>query len=102
MSSSDEDVIRRPGRSTGAGQPGSPSASEHSEAPARSQSPAGSDAGNANGYDDADLFGSDASDGGFGDDNEYGQLPLLLERHSLTSEQTTPADARRRRTRFRR
>ncbi|KAI3046139.1 hypothetical protein CBS147352_7352 [Aspergillus niger] len=76
MSSSDEDVVRRPGRSAGAGQPGSPSASEHSEAPARSQSPAGSDAGNADGYDDADLFGSDASDGGFGDDNERPQRTL--------------------------
>ncbi|PYH32748.1 Paf1-complex subunit LEO1 [Aspergillus neoniger CBS 115656] len=76
MSSSDEDVVRRPGRSTGAVQPGSPSASEHSEAPARSQSPAGSDADNANGYDDADLFGSDASDGGFGDDNDRPQRTL--------------------------
>lgn len=100
MSSSDEDVVRRPGRSAGAGQPGSPSASEHSEAPARSQSPAGSDAGNANGYDDADLFGSDASDGGFGDDNEYDKLSRLVRRHALTVIQATPADARRRRTRF--
>ncbi|PWY81804.1 hypothetical protein BO70DRAFT_362235 [Aspergillus heteromorphus CBS 117.55] len=74
MSSSDEDV-RRPGRGTGAGQPGSPSGSEHSN-PARSPSPVGSDAGNANGYDDADLFGSDASDGGLGDDNDRPQRRL--------------------------
>ncbi|KAA8652214.1 hypothetical protein EYZ11_012754 [Aspergillus tanneri] len=71
MSSSDEDVVRRPGRSTGAGQPKSPSGSEHDNSlVAGHSSPAGSYAGNVNGDDDADLFGSDASDGGLGDDND--------------------------------
>ncbi|KAI9928540.1 hypothetical protein ASPWEDRAFT_106629 [Aspergillus wentii DTO 134E9] len=62
MSSSDEDAVRRPGR--GAGRQ-SPSGSERSNTPAeRNQSPVGSDAGNMNVDDDADLFGSDGSDGG--------------------------------------
>ncbi|RAL09306.1 Paf1-complex subunit LEO1 [Aspergillus homomorphus CBS 101889] len=66
MSSSDEDVVRRPGRSAGAGQPGSPSGSE-----------LGSDTGNMNSYNDADLFGSDASDAGLGgDDNDQPQRTL--------------------------
>ncbi|PYH82107.1 hypothetical protein BO82DRAFT_309246 [Aspergillus uvarum CBS 121591] len=65
MSSSDEDVVRRPVRGAAADRPGSPSGSE-----------LGSDAGNMNNYDDADLFGSDASDGGFGDDNEQPQRTL--------------------------
>ncbi|KAL3489770.1 Leo1-like protein-domain-containing protein [Aspergillus germanicus] len=64
MSSSDEDVIQRPARG-GRGQAESDAGSE----PA---SPApGSDAGNLNfdDDDDADLFGSDGSDAGFGQDN---------------------------------
>ncbi|EAW07912.1 Paf1-complex subunit LEO1 [Aspergillus clavatus NRRL 1] len=70
MSSSDEDVVRRPARATAADQPGSPIGSDRSNTPAvRDQSPFGSDAGNLNGDDDADLFGSDGSDGGFGDDS---------------------------------
>lgn len=73
MSSSDEDVVRRPGRTSGAGQPASPSASERSNPAAAPESPAHSDAGNVNGDDDddADLFGSDGSDGGFGNEDEY-------------------------------
>jgi RNA polymerase-associated protein LEO1 len=65
MSSSDEDVIQRPARG-GRGQAESDAGSE----PA---SPApGSDAGNLNfdDDDDADLFGSDGSDPGFGQDNK--------------------------------
>lgn len=72
MSSSDEDVIRRPARGPGAGhQPSSPSGSEGSNGPAvRDQSPVGSDAPNMNGDDDdADLFGSEGSDAGL--DHEY-------------------------------
>ncbi|KAL5366559.1 Leo1-like protein-domain-containing protein [Aspergillus floccosus] len=75
MSSSDEEVVRRPGRSAGTGQPASPSGSEqrseHNESTARDQSPVASDTGNMNmDDDDADLFGSDGSDGGFGNDTE--------------------------------
>ncbi|PLB44035.1 hypothetical protein P170DRAFT_418597 [Aspergillus steynii IBT 23096] len=76
MSSSDEDVVRRPGRSSGAGQPASPSGSERSNPAARLESPAGSDAGNMNGDDDADLFGSDGSDGGFGNDDDQPKRTL--------------------------
>ncbi|KKK17766.1 hypothetical protein P175DRAFT_0498950 [Aspergillus ochraceoroseus IBT 24754] len=71
MSSSDEDVVRRPGRSGGGGlsQP---------ESEAGSPSPVASDAGNMNGVDDddADLFGSDGSDGGFDQDNDRPQRTL--------------------------
>ncbi|KAF9887463.1 hypothetical protein FE257_010180 [Aspergillus nanangensis] len=74
MSSSDEDIVRRPGRGTGAGHPASRSGSERSDPASRDQSPVASDAGNmmnADADDDvADLFGSDGSDAGFGDDNE--------------------------------
>ncbi|KAL2831991.1 Leo1-like protein-domain-containing protein [Aspergillus cavernicola] len=65
MSSSDEDVVRRPARS-GAGQTLSNAGSEPG-------SPAiASDAGNMNGIDDhdADLFGSDGSEGGFNQDTD--------------------------------
>lgn len=66
MSSSDEEVVRRPGR---AGRDQSPAGSEHSNAPAADN---GMDLDNINGDDDdADLFGSDGDEGGFGDD-EYG------------------------------
>ncbi|PKX94450.1 Paf1-complex subunit LEO1 [Aspergillus novofumigatus IBT 16806] len=69
MSSSDEDVVRRPGRTTAADRAESPGGSEHSNTPAaRDPSPFGSDAGNMNGDDDADLFGSDGSEGGFGNE----------------------------------
>ncbi|RWQ99674.1 Leo1-like protein-domain-containing protein [Paecilomyces variotii] len=58
MSSSDEEVVRRPGRSTDASRVQSPSASERSASPnGRAESPLGSDKLNAD--DDADLFGSD-------------------------------------------
>ncbi|KAL4888401.1 Leo1-like protein-domain-containing protein [Aspergillus ambiguus] len=74
MDSSDEEVVRRPGRGAGAGQPGSPSGSEQRsehESVAREQSPVASDPGNMNlDDDDADLFGSEGSDGGFGNDAE--------------------------------
>jgi RNA polymerase-associated protein LEO1 len=71
MSSSDEDVIQRPARG-GRGQAQSDAGSElASPAP-------GSDAGNLNfDDDDADLFGSDGSDAGFGQDNECAFLPQL-------------------------
>ncbi|KAF4268557.1 hypothetical protein CNMCM8057_008509 [Aspergillus fumigatus] len=69
MSSSDEDVVRRPGRSMAADRAESPVGSEQSNnAAARHSSPFGSDAGNMNGDDDADLFGSDGSEGGFGNE----------------------------------
>ena len=71
MSSSDEDVVRRPARS-GADQP----LSEAGSAPG---SPAPmSDAGSMNGAgdDDADLFGSDGgSNTGFDQDAEYALFP---------------------------
>lgn len=56
MSSSDEEVVRRPGRSTDASRVQSPSASERS-ANGHAESPLGSD--RLNDDDDADLFGSD-------------------------------------------
>ncbi|KAL2802797.1 Leo1-like protein-domain-containing protein [Aspergillus granulosus] len=64
MSSSDEDVIQRPARS-GRGQ-------AHSDAGSEPASPAPeSDTGNMKfDDDDADLFGSDGSDAGFGQDND--------------------------------
>lgn len=66
MSSSDEEVVRRPGRSS---REQSPAGSEHSNAPVADN---GMDLDNINGDDDdADLFGSDGSEGGLGDD-EYG------------------------------
>jgi RNA polymerase-associated protein LEO1 len=72
MSSSDEDVVRRPGRTTAADRAESPVGSEHSNTPAaRDLSPFGSDAENMNGDDDADLFGSDGSEGGFGNEEKY-------------------------------
>lgn len=84
MSSSDEDVVRRPAR-TGAGQ----ALSEAGSAPG---SPAPmSDAGNMNGADDddADLFGSDGgSDGGFDQDTEYAPFPLVY--HTTLSNIRTP------------
>ncbi|KAF7595763.1 hypothetical protein BBP40_004894 [Aspergillus hancockii] len=77
MSSSDEEVVRRPGRGSGAGQPPpSPSDSEHNPDVARNYSPVEYDGGIMNGDDDADLFGSDGSDGGFGNDNDQPQRTL--------------------------
>lgn len=77
MSSSDEDIVRRPGRSSGSGQPASPSGSEHSNpATARIGSPVGADPDILNDDDDADLFGSDGSEGGSGNYNEY--CPLFF------------------------
>ncbi|KAE8145916.1 Leo1-like protein-domain-containing protein [Aspergillus avenaceus] len=70
MSSSDEDVVRRPGRGTGAGQSTSSPRSVHSNTPiARHDSPARPDSRNMNDDDDADLFGSDGSEDGFGNDD---------------------------------
>ncbi|RDW76243.1 Paf1-complex subunit LEO1 [Aspergillus mulundensis] len=72
MSSSDEeDVVRRPARS-GAGQ-------DLSNAGSAPGSPAASlDAGNMSGIDDddADLFGSDGSEGGFGQDTDQPKRSL--------------------------
>ncbi|KAE8321998.1 Leo1-like protein-domain-containing protein [Aspergillus sergii] len=77
MSSSDEDIVRRPGRSSGAGQPASPSGSEdRNPATARIGSPVGADPDILNDDDDADLFGSDGSEGGFGNDNDQPQRNL--------------------------
>lgn len=94
MSSSDEGIVRRPGRNSGAGQPASPSGSEQSNpATARNGSPVGADPDILNDDDDADLFGSDGSEGGFGNDNEYCPLfifpydrdiNLLLVNHNVT------------------
>lgn len=64
MSSSDEEVVRRPGRS---GRVQSPAESEHNEAQAADDM----DLDKPNGDDgDDDLFGSEGSDGGFGGEEE--------------------------------
>lgn len=64
MSSSDEEVVRRPGRS---GRVQSQAESAHNESPAADDmdldKPNGDD-------DDTDLFGSEGSDGGFGGEEE--------------------------------
>jgi len=67
MSSSDEEVVRRPGRS-GRGQ--SPAGSEHSNTSAADNM----DLDQPNGDDDADLFGSDGDAGGLEElaEDEYG------------------------------
>lgn len=64
MSSSDEEVVRRPGRS---GKAQSPAESEHNDGPAADDMDVDKPNG---GDDDADLFGSDGSEGGFADE-EY-------------------------------
>lgn len=64
MSSSDEEVVRRPGRS---GKAQSPAESEHNDGLAADDMDVDKPNG---GDDDADLFGSDGSEGGFGDE-EY-------------------------------
>ena len=102
MSSSDEEVVRRPGR---AGRDQSPAGSEHSNAPVADN---GMDLDNIDGDDDdADLFGSDGDEGGLGDD-EYGPWvshwlqEWLLLIFSFYPNQPTPADTQRRATGFRR
>ncbi|KAL4868161.1 hypothetical protein BDV12DRAFT_106751 [Aspergillus spectabilis] len=72
-SSDDEDVVRRPARS-GAGQ-------DQSDAGSKPGSPVDAfDAGNINGADndddDADLFGSDGSEGGFDQDTDQPKRTL--------------------------
>lgn len=76
MSSSDEEVVRRPGRS---GRVQSPAGSELSEPPAAENM----DVDEPNDDDnDADLFGSDGSEGGLGND-EYA-IALLPTNTTLT------------------
>ncbi|KAI9376845.1 Leo1-like protein-domain-containing protein [Aspergillus egyptiacus] len=81
MSSSDEDdVVRRPARS-GAGQAPSEAGSEPRSLEAAV------DAGNPNGVDDddADLFGSDGSDGGFGQEEDNDRPKRTLDDAELDS-----------------
>ena len=76
MSSSDEDVVRRPGRGGTAHVQASPGSERSLSAKeSHAQSVFGSDGENANGDDDADLFGSDGSDGE-GNGIEYENYPL--------------------------
>lgn len=76
MSSSDEDEVRRPGRSSGASGRQSPTDNDHNDLP-QNDSPNGMNMENMNGQedDDADLFGSDGPDGEL-DSTEYGIYPL--------------------------
>lgn len=80
MSSSDEEVVRRPGRS-GRGQ--SPAGSEPSNTPAADNM----DLDQPNGDDDADLFGSDGDEGGLEElaEDEYG--------YTYVAVNTAPADS---------
>lgn len=66
MSSSDEEVVRRPGRSGRAQSPGS----EHNNTPVADSM----DLDQPNGDGDADLFGSDGDEGGLEElaEDEYG------------------------------
>lgn len=73
-SSEEEDVVRRPARN-GAGQ----ALSDAGSAPRSPVAP--SNAGSMNGDDDADLFGSGGSEGGFDLDNEYA-LPWVHFRYT--------------------
>lgn len=77
MSSSDEEAVRRPGRATGANGLQSPAPSDQNSS-AGNRSPGDND-DQMNEDDDADLFGSDRSEGGF-DNDEYGilQAPLSM------------------------
>lgn len=79
MSSSGEEVVRRPGRS-GRGQ--SPAGSEQSNTPAADNM----DLDQPNGDDDADLFGSDGDEGGLEElaEDEYG--------YAYVAVNTAPAD----------
>lgn len=69
MSSSDEEIVRRPGRS---GRVQSPAVSEHSNTPAADNMDL--DQPNGDDDDDADLFGSDGDEGGLEElaGDEYG------------------------------
>lgn len=69
MSSSDEEAVRRPGRSAGANGPHSPA--QNDESGAENKSPFGAGGNQMDEDDDADLFGSDGSEGGL-DNIEYG------------------------------
>lgn len=77
MSSSDEEVVRRPGRS---GRVQSPAESEHHDGPTADDmdvdKPKGDD-------DDADLFGSDGSEGGFGDEEYIYDVALFAANSTL-------------------
>lgn len=68
MSSSDEEVVRRPGRATSANGLQSPAPSEGGSDAGNVRPPAADDQMDED--DDADLFGSDGSEGGF-DNTEY-------------------------------
>jgi RNA polymerase-associated protein LEO1 len=80
MSSSEEEQVRRPGRSTDASRVHSESPSDHDDTPnapnGNAESPLGSDPNRLNGDhgddDDDDLFGS----GSEGELNEYGSVFL--------------------------
>lgn len=77
MSSSDEDSVHRPGRGPAVSQHASSSGSDHSNPiTRRNGSPVRSDPDIINDDDDADLFGSDGSEGGFGNDNDQPQRML--------------------------
>lgn len=69
MSSSDEEVVRRPGRATSANGLQSPAPSDN-ESDAGNVRTHGVDNDQMDEDDDADLFGSDGSEGGF-DNVEY-------------------------------
>lgn len=78
MSSSDEDVIRRPGRSG----PGDHQGAEYEQGnnSAQNEDLHETNSDNMNGdEDDADLFGSD-DPGGEAKNDEYGAYPLPLAR----------------------
>jgi hypothetical protein len=69
MSSSDEEAVRRPGRATSANGLQSPAPSDRDSA-AGNQSPYGAAGNQMDEDNDADLFGSDGSEGGL-DNIEY-------------------------------
>lgn len=72
MSSSDEEAVRRPGRSNGVQ---SPAHSEAHDSGDDNKSPYGAGNDNLDEDDDADLFGSDGDDNGA--ENEYETLSVL-------------------------
>lgn len=63
MSSSDEEAVRRPGRGAGANGPQTPAPSGN-DSGAGNNSPFGAGGDQMDEDDDADLFGSDGSEGG--------------------------------------
>lgn len=75
MSSSDEDMVRRPGRIAGASGRQTSADNDHNDLPPQNDSPNEMNMDNANEQedDDADLFGSDGPDGEL-DNTEYGNI----------------------------